>query len=138
MEATPEPPPTPVEAVFSRIDQGWKLRFDTPDLAVVDVVILSGGELVLHRESVQAGKGAWSTGEGDYELYLPGSQALVISSPDGIDGLADLLAASSDRRDPMEDLTEEVSDRFPEASFELSPHSDSDEDSSAERAGVFQ
>jgi hypothetical protein len=133
---TPDPPETPVSAEFSQVDQGWKLRFDTPDLAVIDVVVLSGGQLRVHRNGVKAGKGAWSTGEGDYEVYLPGSQAMIISSPEGIDGLSDLVIASADRRDPFEDLAEEVADRFPGASFEVSPHADSE--SSTQSAGVLQ
>jgi len=72
------------------------------------------------REDVLAGKGAWSTGEGDYEFHAPGERVLVISSPEPIEDLPSLLVAASDRRDPLEELAEEVAENHPEADLQLS------------------
>jgi hypothetical protein len=116
----PQPPEAPIEAVFTRLDRGWKVRFDTPDLAWVDVVIQEQGAMRLYREKVLAGKGAWSTGEGDYELMVPGEQVLVVASPDGIENMGSMLVDASDRREPLHALAEEIIDSYPEADVELS------------------
>ncbi len=102
----PEPPPAsyPVEARFSAAPGGWELRFDTDDLAVVDVVVRRGRSLELVENGVREAKGRWATGEGDYLLRLDGDEVLLLTSPSGVPALADSVAAAQLSTDPLLEL----------------------------------
>jgi len=97
------------------------VRFDTSELATVDVVVLDEGELRLSRRSVQAEKGAWATGDGDYRLEIDGDAVALLSSPDGLPGLEALLMHAGTNVAPLDTLAAAVREMDPRADVALSP-----------------
>ena len=114
-------PDTPVEARFSAQPDGWSVRFDTSELATVDVVVLDDGELHLSRRSVKAEKGAWATGDGDYRLEVDGDAMALVSSPEGLPGLEALLMHAGTNAAPLDTFAAAVREMDPRADVALSP-----------------
>lgn len=98
----------PIAARFDPAPEGWRVRFQADHGAVIDVVVRQEGQLRLLHEGVRERKGAWATGEGDYELVLPGEEALVISSRQGVPSLRERIEAARQERDPMRALEERI------------------------------
>ncbi len=115
------PPPTvPVEAEFADLGSGWDVRFDTSDLAVVDVVVLDDRGLRVHRAGLQAAKGAWSTGDGEYQIRLPGRGVALVTSPEGV-ALDELIIRSKNEAAPLETLAGLVREADNRADVAISP-----------------
>ena len=119
----PDPPETPIEASFTRLDYGWNVRFDTPNLATVDVVVLEQGTMRIHREEIRSAKGIWATGEGDYELAVPGEQVLLVSSPNGVPDLSSMVVTASRSADPLDTLATQILNSHPSADVQISERS---------------
>ncbi|MDP6934482.1 MAG: hypothetical protein QGG40_16270, partial [Myxococcota bacterium] len=111
----------PIEANFSIDSDQVHARFDTHDLAIIDVVSLSRGILQVHSQGVSAGKGAWATGEGDYLLQVQGRRIALISSLQGIVDLERMVQAAQNDPDPLESLRERVRATVASADVALSP-----------------
>ncbi|MCK6502998.1 hypothetical protein L6R53_06310 [Myxococcota bacterium] len=101
-------PTYPVQARFVPRAGAWELRFDTHDLAVVDIVAQRGGRWELAHGGVRDGKGRWATGEGDYRLQVDGQAVAIVTSAAGIPDLAARLAAASADPDPLASLSDRV------------------------------
>ena len=118
----PHPVPDfPIEASFRHADGSWDLRFDTGDLAVVDVLVQDEHGLHVFAREFRAEKGQWATGEGDFHLNLSGSGVAIVSSADGVPEIADLALAASRDADPLRSLAKRVQDAHPTASVALTP-----------------
>ncbi len=117
----PHSPDTPIEASFNPTAEGWSLRFDTAELATVDIVVIDGGELRSHRRDVRASKGAWASGNGDYQLEIPGDAVAVFASPAGLPGMEGWLLEAARAPDPLALLSERVQAAEPRADVALSP-----------------
>lgn len=114
-------PATPVEAAFSPTAGGWHVRFDTEDLATVDVVTLRDDALTIALRDIRSGKGAWATGAGDYALSVHGDDIAVISSPSGLDALESWVLHASRQPDPVRWLRDHIQAVAPEADVAVSP-----------------
>ncbi len=114
-------PTAPVEATWVRSEGGWDVRFDTDDLAVIDVVVQDDQGLRVEERDVRADKGLWATGEGDFALSLAAARAAVITSMDGVEDLDDLVAASRLETDPVAALSKTLARRHPQASIATTP-----------------
>ncbi len=115
-------PTTPIEASWERAGSGgWDVRFDTDDLAVVDVVVQDDQGLRVTERGVRAEKGRWATGEGDFSLSLAAARAAVISSVNGVPDLEDLVAAARVDPDPVAALADHLARLHPEASISAPP-----------------
>lgn len=101
-------PAYPLTARFVPQPGGWEARFDTHDLAVVDVVVRRDGKLEHVHEHVRDGKGRWATGEGDYLLLLDAEEALIITSAQGVPDLDARLQAARQETDPLASLADRV------------------------------
>lgn len=112
----------PVRARFVELDEGWELRFDTHDLAVVDVVVRDHGQLEVVHRGVRQEKGRWATGEGDYRLILDGEEALIVSSAAGISELDARVRAASEDLDPLTSLADRVQAADGRAAVARTPH----------------
>lgn len=119
------PPSCPIEAAFERGPETITARFDTSDLAIVDVVALSTGpdgdalQLFVRDEGVT--KGRFATGEGDYLLTLPAYQVAIISSPDGVAALSTLMEEVRFEESPLDALAERIRSRDDRADVVVSP-----------------
>jgi hypothetical protein len=114
-------PAFPLEATFASQDGRLTADFDTDDLATVDVILERGeGEIVIAQRALREGKGALSTGQGDYRLGTEARRAAIISS-EGIDDLELLVAAASADPDSLDSLRTRVRARHPRAAIALSP-----------------
>ena len=100
---------------------GWGVRFDTEDLATVDVVVIQEGALSIQLRNVKAGKGAWATGDGDYALEVRGEDVAVISSPGGLDALEEWVHTAAKQPDPLPWLKEHLRSVAPQADVAVSP-----------------
>jgi len=120
---TPEAPPpaTPIAVEFKRIGSDWLIRFDADEIAVVDVVSVSVDGLTLLHSNVSAGKGRWATGQGDFELLVPGSEVALIASESGIPELLYLVGQSRGQPTPMLALQNWVKTAHPSVDFVASP-----------------
>ncbi|MFT5682629.1 MAG: hypothetical protein ACI8RZ_003551 [Myxococcota bacterium] len=124
------PPLCPIEAEFERGEDTLTARFDTNDLAIVDVVALSSGpdgdalQLFVRDEGVT--KGRFATGEGDYQITLPAYQVAIISSPDGVASLSALMEEVRYEESPLTALAERIRSRDDRADVVVSPLPDSD------------
>ncbi len=115
------PPPAPIAATFAAVDGGWDVRFDAPDLASVDVVVVEGGALqVVHRD-LRAAKGAWATGHGDYKMRVEGDGVALVASPAGVDQLETIVRDSASSARPLETLAATLRARAPEADVVIRP-----------------
>ena len=115
------PPSCPVQARFDVSPEGVVARFDTDDMAIVDIVSWEADAFRLVAQGASAEKGRWATGEGDFQLALPGAErVLVISSPDGVSQLPILLEQVSDSPDPLTALAVQISAHHPLADVALS------------------
>lgn len=119
----PSPEPTtPLSAGMVRKDGAWEVRFDTLDLAVVDIISLdSSGRLSVVQRDLRAAKGALATGEGDFSARVPGEGAAIIASPEGIADLDALVDASDDATEPLDALRRKVREAGVGADVALSP-----------------
>ena len=119
----PEPtqPDTPVAAGFLPTATGWSVRFDTEDLATVDVVALDEGTLSIRLRSVRAAKGAWATGDGDYALEIKGDDVAVITSPEGLEPLEAWVHEAARQPDPLLWLRDHLLSVAPQADVAVSP-----------------
>ena len=114
-------PAFPIEATFASQDGRLTADFDTDDLATVDVILeRDEGEIVIAQRALREGKGALSTGQGNYRLGTEARRAAIISS-EGIDDLELLVAAASADPDPLDSLRTRVRARHPRAAIALSP-----------------
>ena len=114
-------PAFPLDAKFAALDGQLIADFDTDDLATVDVVVeRDANEVVIAQRALREGKGALSTGQGDYRLGISAQRAAIISS-DGIDDLELLVAAASADPDPLDSLRARLRARHPRAAIVLSP-----------------
>jgi len=114
---TPPTPPTPIEARFHTATDGWRVSFDLPDHAVLDVVAVQGQSVqVLHRD-MRAARGAWSTGHGDFQAHIPADQIALIASPRGVADLERLALESAASPDPLGHLELLLSTHAPKADF---------------------
>ena len=95
---------SPVQAQFSVAGGAVALRFDTPDLATVDVLALRDGRWQIVHRSALAAKGVWATGEGDYALSVRGEQAALVSSAAGVASLEALVTEANASARPPEAL----------------------------------
>ncbi len=114
-------PTMPVQAAFTETRGGWAVRFDAEDVAVVDVVVQDGTVLRRFGRALQAAKGGWSTGEGDYALQLPGDRVVLIASPAGIVDLDAWIDEVGGGPEALDRLAERVADGEPYADLALSP-----------------
>jgi hypothetical protein len=122
LRPAPHSPATPVEAQFELQAPTWTVRFDTPDLAVIDVVVWNGdGRLSIWRRGVRSGKGVWATGEGDFELKVNGRGVAIVSSPDGLTDLERAVGEAGQAEDPLRRLAELVRDLDARADVIASP-----------------
>ncbi len=118
-------PSCPIEASFERSPETITARFDTSDLATVDVVALSAGpdgdaiQLFIRSEGVS--KGRFATGEGDYLLTLPAYQVAIISSPDGVASLDALMEAVRFEEFPLSALAERIQSHDDRVDVVVSP-----------------
>jgi hypothetical protein len=114
-------PEFPIEATFTSQDGRLVADFDTDDLATVDVVLeRDEGEIVIAQRALREGKGALSTGQGNYLFRTEARRAAIISS-EGIDDLELLVAAASADPDPLDSLRTRIRARHPRAAIALSP-----------------
>lgn len=123
LRPVPPLPACPVEASFEVYPEGVVTRFDTDDLAIVDIVVWESGALRLVAQGASTEKGRWATGEGDFQLALPGAdRVLVISSPEGVSQLPILLEQVADSPDPITVLADQIRVHHPrsDVSFSLS------------------
>lgn len=118
----PLSPDCPVVARFAVNPVGVAARFDTDDLAVVDVIVQDAGSLRVVARAAAADKGRWATGEGDFQLAMPGAERLLlVSSRDGLDSLPELLEEVRREPDPIAALAERIRATTPRAAVALSP-----------------
>lgn len=118
----PPTPDCPLEAAFTVTDAGVVARFDTDDLAVVDLVAQDAGTLRVVAQGARAEKGLWATGEGDFLVALQGAErVLVVSSTDGLGPLTELLEGVRRAPDPLARLAEQIQASSPKADVALSP-----------------
>ena len=100
-------------------------RFDTDELAFIDVVALgpgaSGDELQLYVRDEGISKGRFATGEGDYQITLPAYQVAIVSSPDGVAAMGQLMEAVRLEEAPLEALAEQIRLQDPRADVVVSP-----------------
>ncbi len=115
------PPATPIEVQFKPAEDGWNIRFDADDLAVVDVVALGADGLELLHPSALAGKGQWATGEGDYYLSVPHDTVALISSAAGIPGIEELIVQARAQPVPMQAIEGWIREAHPTVDFVVSP-----------------
>lgn len=118
------PPPTPLEAAWTPTRHGWDVRFDTDDLAVVDVIARRSDGLHTIARSRRVGKAEWATGEGDYQLHVDGDEVALVSSPNGVANLADLVAQASHAPRPLQALATALHAAWPAADVAVSPSSE--------------
>ena len=129
---SPTPPRLPcplTEVAFSPLAAeagapgGILARFDTDDLAVVDVVYQDQDTLAVLVQGAATTKGSWATGEGDFQLAVPGAvQVLLIASPEGVGPeLPALLQTVRREPQPLEALARQLRLLVPEADAVLSP-----------------
>ena len=117
-------PAWPIDGAWTRTDAGLEVRFDTDDLAVLDVVVQDDSGVHLDQGGLRAEKGRLATGEGDFALNLPAARALLISSPDGLSDLDALIAGARVQADPMAALARLVTEQHPTAFVFASPGPD--------------
>lgn len=118
----PVPDPTwPLEATFARADDAWEVRFDVDDLARLSVVSATGAAVALRDADLTAEKGRWATGDGDFQTRVQGDRVALISSPEPLPDLPDLLAASRLDREPLPALRSRLRALHPEVDVLLSP-----------------
>ncbi len=115
------PPSTPIAVEFQRKSTGWVIRFDTEDLAVVDVVGVVQGSLTLLHAGARSEKGRWATGDGDFQLVAPGTEVALIASRDGIPELPGLVDQARAQPAPMSALEVWVRTAHPTVDFVVSP-----------------
>ena len=114
-------PDVPVEAQFNSVEDGWEITFDADDLAVIDVIsVLEDGPTVVHRD-VRERRGEWSTGEGDYRVYVPGRNVILLASEDGLPDLETVVQRSRSKPAPMVFLEEWIQNEFPTVEWVGSP-----------------
>lgn len=110
----------PVQAQFDLFDDGVVVRFDTDDLAYVDIVAQEADGVRLIAWAASADKGSWATGEGDYRLVVPDAERLlIISSPEVVSELPMLLEAG--QASSLDVLASQVQALAPAADVILSP-----------------
>ena len=115
------PPSMPIAVEFQRMPQGWAIRFDTEDLAVVDVVGLGTEGLTGLHAGARAEKGRWATGDGRFQLMVPGNEVALIASADGIPELHGLVEQARAQSQPMTSLESWVRHTHPTVDFVVSP-----------------
>jgi len=109
--------PTPIQAAFHTGTDGWNVRFDLPDHAVLDVIAVRGRTVqVLHRD-MKAARGVWATGHGDFDARIPGDHVALIASPHGVEGLERLTLQASEAADPLAALQGMLATHAPKADF---------------------
>ena len=109
--------PTSVDASFSSSPDGWDVRFDVPDRATLDVVVVEDQQVrILHR-SLGSVRGAWATGDGAFRAKLPGDQVALLASRDGIHDLERLVLDASQHPDPISALEQMVRVAHPRVGF---------------------
>jgi hypothetical protein len=117
------PPQTPVVGEFQPWGDGWSVRFDTADRAIVDIIVKEhGGRLVVQGHMVGVQKGQWSTGDGAYSLRIAHPGALIVSSLGGIEDLGELMAAAQRDLDPLDSLASRIQAIHPDAGLAISPN----------------
>ena len=116
-KSEPPSPPTPITAAFNSGPDGWKVRFDLPDEAVLDIVSVRGRTVQLLHRDMRAARGAWSTGHGDFDARIAGDHVALIASPSGVPDLERLVLEASGATDPLAALQRLVATHAPRADF---------------------
>jgi hypothetical protein len=124
---TPDPQATyPLTAEFRTQNETATTRFDAHDQAYL--AIISQGLLGLRIEHVSAqaaDKGSLGTGEGDYQLLVENqglnARLLVVSNPQTLGELQELIAMASISSTPLDQLSSLIEDRYPQADIKLQP-----------------
>ncbi len=115
--------PEPVHPLTVAFQQGGGevlARFDTSDRAHLLVVVRQGQELaVLFSSTRPADKGELGTGEGDYEVHVPGDQLLLASGAKPFTTLEPVLMAVSTEADPLGALSRRLRAVQPRADVEV-------------------
>jgi hypothetical protein len=115
------PPSTPISVEFHRLDQDWAIRFETEDLAVVDVVGLGPDGLEVLHAGARSEKGRWATGDGRFQLIVPGAEVALIASESGVPELQGLVSQARSQAQPMVALEAWVRHGHPSVDFVVSP-----------------
>ena len=113
-------------AEFRTQNETATARFDAHDQAYL--AIISQGLLGLRIEHVSAqaaDKGSLGTGEGDYQLLVENqglnARLLVVSNPQILGELQELIAMASISPTPLDQLSSLIEDRYPQADIKLQP-----------------
>lgn len=114
-------PAAPVRADFEPTLEGWSVRFDASDRAVVDIVVLDGSGFRRLLPGARASKGAWATGEGDFRVDVGAPRVAVFASPDGLPNLDEWVGEAAGTEDPFRRLAQRVRREDPRADVALSP-----------------
>lgn len=114
----PAPDPLyPIETLW-QVDG---VRFDTDDLAKLDVVVLDAGGLRVREAALGAEKGQYATGEGDFFMPAAGGRLMLITSATGVPNLDGLVAGVALAGDPLETLAARVREADPRAVIAMAP-----------------
>lgn len=101
-------------------------RFDAHDEAHL-AIISQGlrGIRVEHVSAQPADKGSLGTGEGDYQMQIenqgPNARLLVVSNPQMLGELQELVALASGATSPLDQLALLLQSRYPQADIKLQP-----------------
>jgi len=121
MQPEVAPPSMPIAVDFHRVEAGWAIRFDTEDLAVVDVVGIGPQGLTVLHAGARSEKGRWATGDGRFELVVPGVEVALIASETGVPELSGLVDQARSQAQPMAALEGWVRHTHPSVDFVVSP-----------------
>jgi len=124
---TPERQATyPLSVEFRLQAEDVVARFDAHDQAHL-AIISQGlrGLRVEHVSSEPADKGTLGTGEGDFQVHVEGQGAatrvLVVSNPQMLGELQELLSLSAGASAPLDQLAILIENRYPQADTKLQP-----------------
>jgi len=120
-------PAAPIEADFLLAEDGWEVTFDLEDLAVLDIVALGDEGLTIVHRGVREARGQWSTGGGNYRVYVPEKTVVLIASEAGVPDLFDLVKSARSQPTPMEFLEVQVQTAHPTVAWVASPAITTDE-----------
>jgi hypothetical protein len=124
---TPDAPATyPLSVEFRAQTEQVAVRFDAHDQAHL-AIISQGlrGIRVEHVSAQPADKGALGTGEGDYQIAIknqgPGARLLVVSNPQMLGELQELVALAAGASSPLDHLALLLNSRYPQADIKIQP-----------------
>ncbi len=120
-------PDAPIEANFLLAEEGWEITFDLEDLAVLDIVALGSDGLAVVHSGVRQQRGQWSTGDGDYRVYVPEKTVVLLASEGGVPELPALVQRARAQPSPLEFLEQHVQTEYPTVAWVASPAITTDE-----------